>query len=219
VGKVSFKNGKVSVPVTCSTQASGGCQVMLRLTVLESLSGSRIVAIAAGATHSTRVGAASLRHVTVTLASARAHLSRELMRPRRHTPRDRQTPARRQATLRRKRVRQRHRHRRDRSPAGPAASHTQCVRSQRIHPCRPSPLAAPPWPPGCWRSRWCSPCPSRHSSCAASQSDLRECAQRRTPTPSPRGVFWRRPRTWAGTRTSPSAGATARRPSLDRQAS
>jgi hypothetical protein len=76
VGKVSFKNGKVSVPVTCSTQASGGCQVMLRLTVLESLSGSRIVAIAAGATHSTRVGAASLRHVTVTLASARAHLSR-----------------------------------------------------------------------------------------------------------------------------------------------
>ncbi|HUZ85067.1 MAG TPA: hypothetical protein VMU66_10255, partial [Gaiellales bacterium] len=75
VGKVSFKNGRVSVPVSCSTQASGGCLLALRVTVLESLSGRRIVAIAAGATHSTRAGAASLRHVTVTLASARAHLS------------------------------------------------------------------------------------------------------------------------------------------------
>jgi hypothetical protein len=76
VGKVAFKNGKLSVPVTCSTQAAGGCQVALRLTVLESLSGSRIVAIAARATRGVHAGAASLRHVTVTLASARAHLSR-----------------------------------------------------------------------------------------------------------------------------------------------
>lgn len=76
VGKMSFKNGKLSVPVTCSAQAAGGCQVTLRLTVLESLSGSRIVAITARATRGVHAGAASLRHVTVTLASARAHLSR-----------------------------------------------------------------------------------------------------------------------------------------------
>ena len=76
VGKVAFKSGKLSVPIACSAQASGGCQVTLRLTVLELLSGSRVVAIAARSTRSTHAGAASLRHVTVTLASARAHLSR-----------------------------------------------------------------------------------------------------------------------------------------------
>ena len=76
VGKVSFKSGKLSVPVTCSAQASGGCQVALRLTVLESLSGSRVVVIAARSRGGAHAGAASLRHVTVTLASARAHLSR-----------------------------------------------------------------------------------------------------------------------------------------------
>lgn len=76
VGKVSFKSGRVSVPVTCSTQASGGCRVTLRLTIRESLSGSRIVAITARSTHGAHAGAASLRHVTVTLASVRAHIAR-----------------------------------------------------------------------------------------------------------------------------------------------
>ncbi|HLM87131.1 MAG TPA: fibronectin type III domain-containing protein [Solirubrobacteraceae bacterium] len=75
VGGASFKNGKLSVPVTCSAQARGGCQVALRLTVVETLSGARVVAVSARAGHSARSSAASLRHTTVTLASARAHLS------------------------------------------------------------------------------------------------------------------------------------------------
>jgi hypothetical protein len=72
VGKASFRSGKVSVPIGCSTQASGGCRVALRLTAVETLSGGRIVAIAARSSSS----AAGLRHVTVTLASVRVHLAR-----------------------------------------------------------------------------------------------------------------------------------------------
>ena len=76
VGKAAFKSGKLSVPIACSAQASGGCQVTLRLTVLELLSGSRVVAYRGPLDTQHPRGAASLRHVTVTLASARAHLSR-----------------------------------------------------------------------------------------------------------------------------------------------
>jgi hypothetical protein len=76
VGKASFKSGKVSVPIVCSTQASGGCQVALRLTAVETLSRGRIVAIAARSSSKARTSAAGLRHVTVTLASARVHLAR-----------------------------------------------------------------------------------------------------------------------------------------------
>jgi hypothetical protein len=73
VGKAAFKSGKLSLPLVCSAQASGGCQVALRLTAVETLSGHRIVAIAARSTSAHKSSA--LRHVTVTLASIRVHLS------------------------------------------------------------------------------------------------------------------------------------------------
>jgi len=47
VGTAAFKSGKVSVPITCSTLASGGCAVELRLTAVETLSGHRVTAVAA----------------------------------------------------------------------------------------------------------------------------------------------------------------------------
>jgi len=72
VGKASFRRAKISVPVSCSPSAGGGCQIALRLTAVETLSGSHVVAVSARAP---RVGrAARLRHATVTLASTRAHL-------------------------------------------------------------------------------------------------------------------------------------------------
>jgi hypothetical protein len=74
VGRASFKGGKVSVPIACSAHASGGCQVALRLVVVETLSGRRVTALAARASRGRRASGASLRHVTLTLASARAHL-------------------------------------------------------------------------------------------------------------------------------------------------
>ena len=75
VGKAAFKSGKVSVPIVCSTQASGGCEVALRLTAVETISGARIVAIAARSEHSAHKSTAALRHVTRTLASVRVHLA------------------------------------------------------------------------------------------------------------------------------------------------
>jgi hypothetical protein len=74
VGKATFTSPKLSVPVSCSTQASGGCELTLRLTSVETLSGSRVVAVAARAKRSARASAAALRHRTVTLASVRVHL-------------------------------------------------------------------------------------------------------------------------------------------------
>jgi photosystem II stability/assembly factor-like uncharacterized protein len=76
VGKAAFRSGTVSVPITCSRQASAGCRITLRLTVVETLSGSRVVAIAARSKRSAHDRAAALRHLTVTLASARVHLAR-----------------------------------------------------------------------------------------------------------------------------------------------
>lgn len=75
VGTATFKSGKTSVPITCSAQASGGCEVALRLTAVETLSGSRVVAVAARAARSARGSAAALRRLTVTLASVRVHLA------------------------------------------------------------------------------------------------------------------------------------------------
>ncbi len=75
VGTASFKGGKVSVPIVCSTLASGGCQVALRLTAVETLSGGHIVAVAARAKRIARRSAAAVRHVTLTLASVRVHLA------------------------------------------------------------------------------------------------------------------------------------------------
>ncbi len=75
IGKASFQSPKVSVPVSCSTQASDGCQLTLRLTSVETLSGVRVVAVAARAKRSAHTSAAALRHRTVTLASLRVHLA------------------------------------------------------------------------------------------------------------------------------------------------
>ncbi len=76
VGRAAFRGSRVSVPVICSAQASGGCQIALRLSVVETLSGSRVVALAARWNQHAHGGAAALRHVTVTLAAARVHLTR-----------------------------------------------------------------------------------------------------------------------------------------------
>jgi hypothetical protein len=76
IGKAAFKSGKLIVPISCSSQASGGCAVALRLTAVETLSGGRVVAIAARSTNDARKSAAALRHRTVTLASVRLRLAR-----------------------------------------------------------------------------------------------------------------------------------------------
>lgn len=76
VGKAVFKSGRLSVPIACSTLASGGCEVTLKLTAVETLSGNRIVAIAARANGRAHGRAATSRHVTVTLAGVRAHLAK-----------------------------------------------------------------------------------------------------------------------------------------------
>jgi hypothetical protein len=74
VGNVSFKNGRVSVPIVCSTLASSGCEVTLKLTAVETLSGRRVVAVAARA-RSADGHAAATRHTTITLASVHARLA------------------------------------------------------------------------------------------------------------------------------------------------
>jgi hypothetical protein len=79
VGKVSFKNGKVSVPVTCSTQASGGCQVALLLTLAGGTSHHRTVTLASIRVHLPQGGretvAATLDATGRRLLAARRHLS------------------------------------------------------------------------------------------------------------------------------------------------
>jgi hypothetical protein len=74
VGQAAFKGGRLSVPLVCSAQAAAGCEVTLRLTAVETLAGHRIVAIAARRSGLAHQGSATLRHVNVTLASARVHL-------------------------------------------------------------------------------------------------------------------------------------------------
>jgi hypothetical protein len=76
VGKATFKSGKLSVPLVCSAQADSGCDVTVRLEAVETLSGRRIVAIAARSSTHARKGSSALRHATVTLANAHVHLAR-----------------------------------------------------------------------------------------------------------------------------------------------
>jgi hypothetical protein len=81
VGRASFKNGRVSVPVSCSAQASGDCQLALRLTAVETVSAGRVVAIAARARSETRDAraahgrAAAASHRTITLADVRVRVA------------------------------------------------------------------------------------------------------------------------------------------------
>jgi hypothetical protein len=75
VGKAVYENGKLSVPVICSPLASGDCEVSVRLTVVETLGGRGLVALAARSQSKAHKSAAKLRHVTVTLASVRVRLA------------------------------------------------------------------------------------------------------------------------------------------------
>jgi hypothetical protein len=75
VGKAIYKSDKLSVPVFCSAQASGGCEVTVRLAVVETLSGSRVVAVAAHSQRAADASISGLRHLTVTLASVRVRLA------------------------------------------------------------------------------------------------------------------------------------------------
>ena len=76
VGQATFRSGKLAVPLVCSAQASGGCEVTLSVQAVETLDGHRIVAIAARRSDPAHKSTATIRHVTVTLASARVHLAR-----------------------------------------------------------------------------------------------------------------------------------------------
>ena len=64
VGTPRVAGATVSVPLTCSAQAAGSCAITLRLTVVETLHGNRVVAVAA----------ARARHATVTVAASTVHL-------------------------------------------------------------------------------------------------------------------------------------------------
>ena len=74
VGRATFSRRRLRVPIICSTLAGGGCRITLRLTVVETLSGARIVGLAARWRPSAHPSAAT-RHRTVTLAGVRAHLA------------------------------------------------------------------------------------------------------------------------------------------------
>jgi Alpha galactosidase A/Alpha galactosidase C-terminal beta sandwich domain len=74
VGAASYRSGKLRVPVACSPHASDGCQITLRLNVVETLAGKRIVAVAAGSPHAL-ASSAALRTRTVVLVSERLQLA------------------------------------------------------------------------------------------------------------------------------------------------
>jgi hypothetical protein len=74
VGRAAFRNGRLVVAVSCSSQASGGCKVSLRLSAVETLSGGRVVAVAARAPRARK--STGLLHRTLTLASAPLRLGR-----------------------------------------------------------------------------------------------------------------------------------------------
>ncbi|HEX7610856.1 MAG TPA: hypothetical protein VF380_09300, partial [Solirubrobacteraceae bacterium] len=69
LGTARFARGRLSLPVACSSLASSGCRVSARLTLVETLQGGRIVAVAAARAHSApRAAGGAVRRVTVTLA-------------------------------------------------------------------------------------------------------------------------------------------------------
>jgi hypothetical protein len=75
IGKATYRSDKLSVPVLCSAQASGGCEITLRLAVVETLSSGHVVAVAAASQNDANASIAGLRHTTVTLASAHVRLA------------------------------------------------------------------------------------------------------------------------------------------------
>ncbi len=70
VGTARGGTGKVLVPVTCSTQSPQGCRVTVRVTVVETLAGGRVVAVAA-ARRGGRASGARRRSVTIALVRVR----------------------------------------------------------------------------------------------------------------------------------------------------
>jgi hypothetical protein len=89
VGTPHVAGSTVSVPLTCSAQAAGSCTITLRLTVVETLRGSHILAVAAQRTRRTTVtigastvhlGAGQRRTVTVTLNTTGRRLLAHLHR-------------------------------------------------------------------------------------------------------------------------------------------
>ncbi len=76
VGAPHVAGRTVSVAVTCSAQAAGSCTIALRLTVVETLRGNRVIAVAARRTaRSGRVAAARrTAHKTVTVGAVTAHV-------------------------------------------------------------------------------------------------------------------------------------------------
>ena len=65
VGTPHVSGRAVSVPLTCSAQAAGSCTIALRMTVVETLRGSRVIAVAA---------AQRTHHTTVTVGTSTVHL-------------------------------------------------------------------------------------------------------------------------------------------------
>lgn len=74
VGHATPRGTRVSVPISCSPGASGGCEAKLRLQAVETLNGRRVVAVAATVRRAVGSHAASARHRTITLASTRVHV-------------------------------------------------------------------------------------------------------------------------------------------------
>jgi hypothetical protein len=80
VSRARVRGTKISVPVRCSGDAGGGCQVVVRVTVVETISGGHVIAVAAGGSRArvaaSRGARAAIRRATVTIAGVRVHLAR-----------------------------------------------------------------------------------------------------------------------------------------------
>ncbi len=75
VGSPRVAGRTVSVTVTCSPQAAGSCTIALRLTVLETLRGSRVIAVAArGTTRLAKAAARRTSHKTATVGAVTTHV-------------------------------------------------------------------------------------------------------------------------------------------------
>ncbi len=76
VGTPRVAGRTVSVSLTCSAQAAGSCTIVLRLTVLETLRGRRVVAVAArrGARLARTTAARRTSHKTVTVGAVTVHV-------------------------------------------------------------------------------------------------------------------------------------------------
>jgi hypothetical protein len=76
VGSPRVAGRTVSVSLTCSTQAAGSCTIALRLSVVETLRGSRVVAVAArrGARLAEAAPARRTSHKTVSVGAVTVHV-------------------------------------------------------------------------------------------------------------------------------------------------